>query len=146
MDVGGGSEDVGSGPEGRAVDVTESVYLMIFGHVKRLVDHLGNRLDLCPQLLLDPMQCEPDNETSFKETISITALVAYAINSIGLRKQMNEVTLVPVVESDEVYGHAEVTKSSGSSDSVQICFGHFGKIEVDDDVDGLDVDTASEQI
>ena len=39
-----------------------------------------------------------------------------------------------------------MAKSTGSADSVQIGFRHFGKVEIDDDVDGLNVDTASEQV
>ena len=39
-----------------------------------------------------------------------------------------------------------MTESSRSSDSVQVGFGHLGEVEVDDDVDGLDVDTSGEQV
>ena len=40
----------------------------------------------------------------------------------------------------------EVSESSGSSDPVEVSFGHLWEVEVDNDVHGLDVDTASEQI
>ena len=39
-----------------------------------------------------------------------------------------------------------MAESSGAPDPVKICFGHFGEIEVDNDVDGLNVDTAGEQV
>ena len=29
---------------------------------------------------------------------------------------------------------------------MQVCLGHLGEVEVDDDVDGLDVDTAGEEV
>ena len=40
----------------------------------------------------------------------------------------------------------KLTKSSGSTNSVEIGLGHAGEVEVDDDIDGLNVDTASEEI
>ena len=35
---------------------------------------------------------------------------------------------------------------SAAADPVQVCLGHLGEVEVDDDVDGLDVDTAGEEV
>jgi len=40
----------------------------------------------------------------------------------------------------------QVTESSRSSDPVQVGLSHLGEVEVDDDVDGLDVDTSGEQV
>ena len=39
-----------------------------------------------------------------------------------------------------------MSESSRSSDPVEVGLGHLREVEVDDDVDGLDVDTASEQV
>lgn len=39
-----------------------------------------------------------------------------------------------------------MTESSGSADSVQVGLGHLWEVEVDDNVDGLDVDTSGEEI
>lgn len=39
-----------------------------------------------------------------------------------------------------------MTEASGSADSVQVGLGHLREVEVDDNVDGLDVDTSGEEI
>ena len=39
-----------------------------------------------------------------------------------------------------------MTEASRSADSVQVCFGHLWEIEVDDHVDGLDVNASGEQV
>lgn len=51
-----------------------------------------------------------------------------------------------VVVGDEIDGNTQVTESSRSADSVQVGLGHLGEVEVDDNVDGLDVDTSGEEI
>lgn len=51
-----------------------------------------------------------------------------------------------VVIGDEIDGNTQVAESSGSADSVQVGLGHLGEVEVDDNVDGLDVDTSGEEI
>ena len=51
-----------------------------------------------------------------------------------------------VLVGDEVDGHAQVAESSRPTDPVQVGLRHFGKVKVDDDVDGLDVDTPGEEI
>ena len=40
----------------------------------------------------------------------------------------------------------KLTKTSGTTDSVQIGLGHAREVEVDDDIDGLDVNTTGEEI
>ena len=39
-----------------------------------------------------------------------------------------------------------MTTATGTTDTMQICFGVLGKVEIDNDIDGLDVDTTCEQI
>ena len=39
-----------------------------------------------------------------------------------------------------------MSKASRSADSVQVGLGHLGEVEVDDDVDGLDVDASCEEV
>lgn len=39
-----------------------------------------------------------------------------------------------------------MSETSRSSDSVQVGLSHLGEVEVDDNVDGLDVDTSGEQV
>ena len=40
----------------------------------------------------------------------------------------------------------QVSESSRSTDPVQVGLGHLGEVEVDDDVDGLDVDASCEEV
>ena len=84
--------------------------LVELGNVEALVDVPGDGLDLCAQLLLDPVKSEP------------------------------------VVIGDQVDRDSEVAESAASSDPVEVSLGHLGEVEVDNNVDGLDVDTASEEV
>ena len=52
----------------------------------------------------------------------------------------------PIVVGDEVDGNTEMAESAGPTDPVEVGLRHLGEVEVDDDVHGLDVDTAGEQI
>ena len=38
------------------------------------------------------------------------------------------------------------TETSGATNSVKIGLGHAGEVKIDDDIDGLNIDTTSEQI
>ena len=51
-----------------------------------------------------------------------------------------------VLVGDEVDGHAQVAESSRPTDPVQVGLRHFGKVKVDDDVDGLDVDASGQEV
>lgn len=44
------------------------------------------------------------------------------------------------------FNYEKLTKTSGTTDSVQIGLGHAREVEVDDDIDGLDVNTTGEEI
>jgi len=48
--------------------------------------------------------------------------------------------------SNQIDSDTEVSKPTRSTNPVQVSFSHFGEIEVNDHVHGLDVDTTSEQI
>merc|ERR1719509_406507 len=85
-------------------------FLVELSHVERFVDDLGDGSDLCPQLLLNPVQGE-------------TIVVGYQID-----------------------GNSQVTESAGSSNSVQIRLRHLWKVEVDDNVDSLDVNSPREKV
>ena len=54
--------------------------------------------------------------------------------------------VVLVVLSDEVDGQTEVTKTTRSSDSVQVSLSILGEIEVDHNVNRNDIDTTCEQV
>lgn len=51
-----------------------------------------------------------------------------------------------IVVRDQIDGDTEMSESARSTDTMQVRFGHFRKIEIDDNVDGLNVDTTSEKI
>ena len=59
---------------------------------------------------------------------------------------LNSVESKSVVVGDQVDGHSQVTEPSATTDSVQVGLGHLGEVEVDDDVDGLDVDAPGEEV
>ena len=51
-----------------------------------------------------------------------------------------------VVVGDQVDCHTEMAEPSGPTDSVQVGLRHLGEVEVDDNVDSLNVDTAGQQV
>jgi len=85
-------------------------FLMELGNVQGFINHLRDWLDLCAELLFDPVQGEP------------------------------------VVVGDEVNGDTQVAETSRSSDPVEVSLCHLWKVEVDDNVHSLNVNTSCEQI
>lgn len=53
---------------------------------------------------------------------------------------------ISVVISDEIDSNTQMTESTRSANTVQVGLGHFREIEVDDHVDGLDINTTSKQV
>lgn len=51
-----------------------------------------------------------------------------------------------VVVGDQVDCHTEMAEPSGPTDSVQVGLRHLGEVEVDDNIDSLDVNTAGQQV
>lgn len=51
-----------------------------------------------------------------------------------------------VLIRDEVDGDTEVAEAPRAADAVQVRLGHAREVEIDDDVDGLHVDAAREQV
>ena len=51
-----------------------------------------------------------------------------------------------IIRRDKVDGEPQVPVASGPSDAVKVRLRVLGKVKVNDDVDGLDVDTAREQV
>jgi hypothetical protein len=58
----------------------------------------------------------------------------------------NFVEIEAVVISDKVDCESQMTESSRPSDSMKIRLTVFGEVEVDDNVDCFDIDTASEEV
>lgn len=69
-------------------------------------------------------------------------------DGLDLRAQLllDAVQGEPVLVGDQVDGDPEVAEPAGAPDAVQVRLGHAREVEVDDDVDGLHVDTAREQV
>lgn len=65
---------------------------------------------------------------------------------LGSEFLFDPVQVEPIFVRDEVDRESQVSVSTGSSDSVKVGFGVFREVKVDDDVDGLDIDTTSEEI
>lgn len=59
---------------------------------------------------------------------------------------LDAVQIEAVLVRDEVDGDTEMAEPARAADTVQVCLGHFRKVKVDHDVDGLDVDTAREEV
>jgi hypothetical protein len=73
--------------------------------VKVLLNHLGNRLNLGAQLLLDSIEVEP---------------------------------VFPV---DQVYSQTKMSKTTRTTNTMQISLGILREVKVDDDIDSLDIYT-----
>lgn len=53
---------------------------------------------------------------------------------------------VAVLVRNQVDGDTEVAEATRATDAMQVGFGHLREVEVDDHVDGLDIDATSEEI
>jgi hypothetical protein len=58
----------------------------------------------------------------------------------------NPVDIETVLVGHEVNGETQMTKASGTTNSVKIGLRVLGEIKVDDDIDSLNVNTTCEQI
>lgn len=75
----------------------------------------------------------------------VEGLVNSLRNRLDLRSEFlfNAVEVEAIFVGNEVDGETKVTESSGTTDTVKVGFRVLGEVEVDDNVDGLNVDTAS---
>lgn len=64
----------------------------------------------------------------------------------GAEVTLNVVEVEPVIPANQVDSQTEVAVATRTANTMQICLGILGEIEVDDDVDGLDVDTTGQEI
>jgi len=78
----------------------------------------------------------------------IQPLINTLRNRLNLRPQLllNLVQIKPVLVRDEVDGEPQVSKPARAADAVEVSLAVLGKVKVDDDVDGLDVDAAGEEV
>lgn len=66
--------------------------------------------------------------------------------NLGPELLLDAVQVESVLVRDQVDRESEMSVSSRATDSVQVRLGVLGEIKVDDDVDGLDIDTTREEI
>lgn len=65
---------------------------------------------------------------------------------LGSKLLLNLVQVVSVVPVNQVDGNTEMAKSTRSTDSMEIGLGVLGEVEIDDHVDGLDINTSGQQV
>jgi len=58
----------------------------------------------------------------------------------------NLVQIEAILVCDQVDSQTQVTKATATTDTMKIGFGVFGKVKVDNDVNGLDIDTTGQQV
>ena len=58
----------------------------------------------------------------------------------------NSVEIEAVLVGHKINGKTQVSKASGTTNSVKIGLRILGEIKIDDDIDSLNVDTTGEQI
>lgn len=58
----------------------------------------------------------------------------------------NFVEIVPIIPCHKVDGNTQVTKASATTNSMEVGLSVLGEVEVNDDVDGLNINTTSEKI
>lgn len=80
--------------------------------------------------------------------VNVEALVDASGNRLNLSSKipLNVVEVEAVFPVDEVDGKTKVTVSARSANSVQVGFGILGEVKVDDNVDGLNINTTGEEI
>ena len=80
--------------------------------------------------------------------VDVEALVDAGGDGLNLSAEvaLDVVKVEAIVPVNEVDGQTQVAVTTRSTDSVQVGFGILGEVEVDDDIDGLDIDTTGEQI
>ena len=78
----------------------------------------------------------------------VQVVTTYLGNGLDFRAQfvLDAVKGKAIFVRDQVDGNAQVAKPTRTTDSVQVRLGHLRKIEIDDHIDSLNVDTTSKQV
>lgn len=66
--------------------------------------------------------------------------------NLGAKVLLDIVQIEAVVPVDEIDSEAEVAVSSRTADTMEVCLGVLGEIEVDDHVHGLNINTSGQEI
>lgn len=80
--------------------------------------------------------------------VDVQRLVDGRWNRLDLSPQFlfDLVEIKSIIPGDEIDSQTKMSKSTRATNAMQICFRIFGEVEVDDNVDGLNIDTTSEKI
>lgn len=84
--------------------------------------------------------------------ILLTSNVKLLVNGLGNGPDFgsellfNSVEIEAVLVSDHVNGETQMSVTTGTTNTMQIGFSILREIKIDDDIDGLDVDTTGEQV
>lgn len=80
--------------------------------------------------------------------VDIEALIDGLRNRLDLSSELllDAVEVESVLPIDQVDSQTEVTETTRTTDTMEICLGILGEVKVDDDVDGLNIDTTGQQV
>lgn len=65
---------------------------------------------------------------------------------LGTKLLLDPIQIEPVLPVDQVNRQTQMSKSTRATDAVQVCLSILGEVEVDNNVDGLDINTTSQQV
>lgn len=66
--------------------------------------------------------------------------------NLGAQFGLDAVEILTVLVREEGDGKTKMTEATGTTNAMEVRLGSAGEIEVDDNIDGLDIDTTGEQI
>ena len=66
--------------------------------------------------------------------------------NFGTEFLLNLVQIEAILPIDQVYRHTQMSITSGSTNAMEVCLRVFRKIKIDHHIDGLDIDTTSQEI
>lgn len=66
--------------------------------------------------------------------------------NLGAKFLLNLVQIEAIFPIDQVYGHAQMSITSRSTNTMEVCLRIFRKVKVDNHIDGLDIDSTSQKI
>ena len=66
--------------------------------------------------------------------------------NFGAEFLLNLVQIEAILPIDQVYGHAQMSITSRSTNAMEVCLRVFRKVKIDHYIDGLNIDTTSQEI
>lgn len=105
----------------------------------------GLRL-LCRLQLLRRLKHRPWDSIGSVVNVQLLVDVLRDWQDFGAELLLDAVEIESVVPIDQIDGQTKMSETTRPADSVQICLGVLREVKVDDHVDGLDVDTAGQEV